>query len=110
MYEKHLNAKQLADIEARRKAMSPDDLVSVQSDWAALKTEVRSAVRRRVDPTSAEGKALGARWKALVDEFTGGDADIGNGLKQMHRHEAALQKVTGNDDRIMDWVDKAIGR
>ena len=25
--------------------------------------------QRRVDPTSAEGKALGARWKALVDEF-----------------------------------------
>jgi len=110
MFEKHLNEKQLAGIETRRSTLGPEGLLKAQESWTALKAEVRTAVANGVAPTSAEGKALGARWKTLVDSFTGGDAGTEAGLKHMYHHEAGLKKVTGNDDAMVDWINKAIGR
>ena len=35
------------------------------------------------DPAGPKGQALVVRWKKLVDDFTGGDPDILEGLKAM---------------------------
>jgi hypothetical protein len=41
--------------------------------------------------------AIARRWKALVDEFTGGDPAIANAARTMYQHEGpVLQQKLGN--------------
>jgi len=110
MLEKYLSEDQLDAIQKSRKSLGPDGQVKANESWDALKAEVRVAVAKGVAPTTAEGKALGARWKALVDQFTGGDHAIEGALRQMYHGDEALKRATGNDDQMIDWIDKAIGR
>jgi hypothetical protein len=35
------------------------------------------------DPAGPKGQALAARWKKLIEDFTGGDPEILEGLKAM---------------------------
>jgi hypothetical protein len=54
---------------------------------------------------------LGARWKALAEEFTRGDAARETALKNMYATDPAIAKLTGNDDyAVIRWIDTAIGR
>lgn len=54
-----------------------------QRDWAALIAEVEEAAERHEDPASEHGQALAKRWRALVGQFTRGDADIQQGLNKL---------------------------
>ena len=49
-----------------------------------------------VDPTSPEMLAIARRWKALVEEFTGGDPKIAQAVKTMYENEGpTLQQQLG---------------
>jgi hypothetical protein len=70
---------------------------TVHDDWNEIIPKVRAAMENGVDPTSPEMLALARRWKALVEEFTGGDPAIANAVKTMYNNEGpALQEKLGN--------------
>ncbi len=56
---------------------------AAQRDWAELIAEVEAAAAT-MDPKSEVAKALVARWRALIESFTGGDPDIESGLRKLY--------------------------
>jgi hypothetical protein len=54
----------------------------------ALYVDIQNALDRKVSPDSAEGRALVARWMHLCDEFTLGNAEIGEGFRRMYDDES----------------------
>ncbi len=61
-------------VEARRHLWSPELQERVSRQWSELIADVESALGE--DPAGEKARALAARWKELVEGFTGGDPDI----------------------------------
>lgn len=64
--------------------------MEVSRRWDALFQEAKSLADAGRDPGGDEAQALAARWMALVNEFTHGDASITAGLKRFWEQYAAL--------------------
>ena len=62
----------------RRQLWNPELQAQVTKDWTDLFRDVEAALGE--DPASEKVQALAARWKKLVEAFTGGDRDISEGL------------------------------
>jgi MerR family transcriptional regulator, thiopeptide resistance regulator len=88
-------------IETRAAEMGPDGLEQSQRDWAQLLAEVNEAARAGVDPASERAQELAARWRTLVEAFTGGDAEVAAGLRKLYADQAnwpaSFQKPYGDD-------------
>ncbi|HEX5415811.1 MAG TPA: MerR family transcriptional regulator [Chloroflexota bacterium] len=65
---------------------TPEVIAKGQQDWAELIRDVETAVQNGVNPKSAEGQALAARWQALIDAFTGGNSGIAANLQRVHEN------------------------
>jgi DNA-binding transcriptional MerR regulator len=78
---KYFSAEAKAKVTARRSQLSAEQLEQANRDWAQLHADIEASLRE--DPAGPKGQALVARWKKLVDDFTGGDPEILEGLKAM---------------------------
>lgn len=85
--ERHFTPEQLAWLRERREQLGEPRIQAVQDAWAELIPQMRAAMERGADPASAEVQALARRWKALVEEFTGGDAGIEQGVRRVYQAE-----------------------
>ena len=95
--EKYFTPEQLEVMEQRRISVGEERMHAVRDDWNEIIPKVRAAMENGADPTSPEVLALARRWKALVDEFTGGDPAIANAVKTMYNNDGpALQEKLGN--------------
>ena len=99
--KRYYTEEQLADL-ARRS--TPEVLERGQRDWQTLLADVDAAMREGVDPSSERGQALAARWSALIEEFTGGDPGILEGLKRLYADQAnwpsTFQKPFSDDASV----------
>ncbi|HWG34633.1 MAG TPA: MerR family transcriptional regulator, partial [Gemmatimonadaceae bacterium] len=94
--EKYFTPEQLEVMEQRRISVGEERMHVVRDDWNEIIPKVRAAMENGADPTSPEVLALARRWKALVDEFTGGDPAIANAVKTMYNNDGpALQEKLG---------------
>ena len=75
-------------IEERKKLWSPELQAKTTADWQQMYADVESAIARGVAPTSDEGKALAARWVKLAEGFTGGNAAVIAGLRNLYADQA----------------------
>jgi DNA-binding transcriptional MerR regulator len=80
--EKYYSPEARAKIDARGKEWTPELQAQVSRQWTELFADVEAALDE--DPASEKAQALGARWKALVAGFTGGDPEIGKGLNKLY--------------------------
>jgi DNA-binding transcriptional MerR regulator len=71
-----------AKVEDRKKLWSPELQERISRQWAELLADIDAA--KGEDPASPKAQALADRWNALVNEFTGGDPGIAQGLKAMY--------------------------
>lgn len=81
MIEKYYTTEQLTALKARADALGPEGMQAAQQAWQDLFREVRAAIARGADPHEPEVQALAARWQALINAFTGGDAGIRGSLE-----------------------------
>jgi len=94
--EKYFTTEQLEVLRDRRTSISEQHMNEVRNSWNEIIPKVRNAMAANVDPTSPEILAIANRWKALVEEFTGGDPKIANAVKTMYEHEGpSLQQHLG---------------
>jgi DNA-binding transcriptional MerR regulator len=70
-------------LEEMRKNTPPEVIEQGQRDWTALIAEVEEASSRNEDPESEHARSLAARWRGLVGQFTKGDPDVAQGLKNL---------------------------
>ena len=69
-------------IAARAKEWTPELQAKVSQEWTELFRDVEGCLNE--DPAGEKAQALAARWKRLVEGFTGGDADVSAGLKRLY--------------------------
>ena len=88
--EKYHTEESRAKVEARKHLWSPELQERVSRQWSELIAEVEGALGE--DPASDKAQALAARWKALVEEFTGGDRDVTASVGRMWQDRANWPK------------------
>lgn len=81
--QKYYSEEALQKLEERRQNISQDAVAQAERDWTILIGEVEDAVARGVAPSTDEARALAARWRALIGQFTQGDAEIQSGLNRL---------------------------
>jgi MerR family transcriptional regulator, thiopeptide resistance regulator len=81
--KKYYSGEALERVEERQRTTPASIVEQGQRDWTALIADVEQAVGRGVDPSSDEAQTLAQRWRALIAQFTGGDAQIARGLNRM---------------------------
>lgn len=99
-----------AKIDERRPLWSPELQERVTREWNALFADVRAALGE--DPAGARAQALAARWRSLVNEFTGGDAGIQRGLNALYADQDRWPAGAGEgyrlDPEVMAFITKAM--
>lgn len=81
---KYYSEEARREIEKRAATIPGEVIEQAQRDWATLIKEVEAAVTAKEDPASDTAQALAARWLELIKGFTGGNAEIQQGLNKMY--------------------------
>lgn len=85
--KKYYSESAHAKIEERKRLWSPELQERVTKDWNDLTRDIEAAIADGVSPSDERAQALAARWRGLVEEFTGGDREIQEGLNRMYSDE-----------------------
>lgn len=113
--QKHLTPEQLATAEQRKQAMMDGggfDQAKIGADWAAVIAEAER-VRAKGDPGSPEAFAVVRRWKALQDQFTGGDPALAQNTAAMWKEALSDPNAAPKlpmSRGVWEWVGEAAKR
>ncbi len=107
--ERHFTPEQMQAIERRGKELGADAIAKTQDEWTALIAEVQAAMSRGADPGSPEVQGLAGRWRELVERFTGGDAGIAAGVREVWKQEgdAIRARHGGPDPAMFEYIGRA---
>lgn len=86
--QKYYSESALAKLEERKSLWSPELQERVTKDWNDLIRDIETAIADGVQPHEEPAQALAARWNGFIEEFTGGDAEIREGLNKMYAAQA----------------------
>ena len=78
-------------VEERKNLWSPELQERVTRDWNELTADIEAAIADGAQPTDKRAQKLAARWRKLLNEFTGGDKEIQTGLNKMYADEKNWQ-------------------
>ena len=106
--ESYYTPEQLDTLKQRKEEVGEARIRQFEAEWPELIAEARAAMDRGADPASEPVQALVRRWKALVGEFTGGDAGIAQNLQRMYEQEAAREQ-SGVDPALFAYIREASG-
>jgi DNA-binding transcriptional MerR regulator len=99
-----------AKVEARKPLWSPELQERVTRQWNDLFRDIEGSLNE--DPASEKAQALLARWRALVESFTGGDPEIQKGLNKMYSDmpnwPSERRSQFGVKPEIQDFITKAL--
>ena len=107
-YERYFDEEQRRAIEARGKELGPERIREVEARWPALIAQVRREMAAATPANDPRVLALAEEWQSLVDEFVNGRWDIASGVGRMMNTEPAVQRRTGLDGDVMDYVARAM--
>jgi DNA-binding transcriptional MerR regulator len=106
--EKHYTPEQMEWFKARREQVGEERIRQVEAEWPILIAQVRAEMEAGADPASPRVQALARRWMALVEEFTGGNQEIGQAVKRLYETEPEMRERTGIDLAMFDYVNRAM--
>ncbi|HEX4810995.1 MAG TPA: MerR family transcriptional regulator [Bryobacteraceae bacterium] len=101
-----------AKLAERRQQWTPELQEQTTKAWTDLFHDVEASLGE--DPASEKAQALAARWKALVEAFTGADPDIGVGLgkawaDRQQWPDSLQQKTASFSNRdVWQFIEKAM--
>jgi DNA-binding transcriptional MerR regulator len=99
-----------AKVEERKALWNPELQAQVTAQWTALVADVTAALDE--DPAGPAAQALAARWRTLVEGFTGGDPEMQKGLNKMWADKAnwpAQERERFHiDPRVQEFITKAM--
>ena len=99
-------------IQERRPQWSPELQEQATKDWTQLFRDVEAALGE--DPAGARAQQLVARWRKLIESFTGGDRDVTAGLGKLYADRnnwpAGFQQQMApfSNPKVMEFIQKAI--
>ncbi|HKW97691.1 MAG TPA: MerR family transcriptional regulator [Bryobacteraceae bacterium] len=110
--KKYSTGEAWAKIEERKKLWSPELQERVSKQWTGLFHDVEAALGE--DPAGKKAQALAARWKKLVEGFTGGDPDITTSLRNLYADRANWsaefheQMAPFSNPKVWEFMRKAM--
>jgi DNA-binding transcriptional MerR regulator len=108
MFEKYYTKEQLAELKERREAMGEDAMREAEQAWKQLFDDVKAEMEKGTDPKSEAIQKLAARWRSLIDAFTGGNPGIEASLRTMYKQEPNAAGQFGIDPAVMAFMGKAM--
>ena len=111
--KKYYSQEAQAKIEERKQLWSPENQERWSKEWSDLFRDVEAALGE--DPAGEKAQALAARWKKLVEGFTGGDREITAGLSRMYKDRpnwpASMQQRVQpfSNKKVWEFIQKASG-
>lgn len=109
MMEKYLTAEQQRAVRQRGGLLGAARIREVEQAWPQVIAGMTAALQLDKDPASEPVQVLAAKWRALLREFTGGDAGIQRSLNRMYSAKpATMQQHTGIDPALMAYACRAI--
>jgi DNA-binding transcriptional MerR regulator len=109
MIDDHYTPEQRAQLEQRREALGADGMRRAEHDWAALIEAVETERKKGTAPTDPRVLELARRWRALIEQFTGGDEGIGRSLATMYREQGPKAASRGMvEPELMQYVGQAL--
>jgi len=109
---KYYSPEAQAKLAAKREQWTPELQEKATRDWTELFRDVEAALGE--DPASPRVQALAARWKKLVEGFTGGDRDLAKGVGQAWADRgnwpSTLQQQSAPfaDPRVWEFMRRAM--
>ncbi len=85
---KYYSPEARAKIAERGRDWTSEKQQQATCAWLELIRDVEAALTDGEDPTGKRAQALAARWRKLVEGFTGGDAEISAGLRRLYADQA----------------------
>ncbi|MFL5540492.1 MAG: MerR family transcriptional regulator [Longimicrobiaceae bacterium] len=108
MYDQYYTPEQREELAARAASIGEERIRQSQVDWQVLMDEVRAEMERGTDPADPRVQALAARWKALIEEFTGGSPGIAQSLGRMWQEETNIHGIDTAGTRALGaYVQRA---
>jgi MerR family transcriptional regulator, thiopeptide resistance regulator len=84
--EKYYSPEARAKIEIRARDWTPELQEQATKAWLDLMQDIEGALDE--DPASDRAQGLVARWRKLVEGFTGGDPEVAAGLRKLSADQA----------------------
>lgn len=84
---KYYSESAQSKIEELKMQFSPELQEKISNDWKILYYDVEAAIADGENPQSTRSQELVLRWNDLISQFTGGDAEIREGLNKMYADE-----------------------
>lgn len=112
--KKYYSDEAWTELSKRRDAMTDkmrDIAMEGTRKWQALFADITASLDQ--DPASPDAQALLDRWKALIDEFTGGNQSIKDGLgrawSDRDNWSPAMKQNAApfSDPRVWDFIRRA---
>ncbi len=111
MSESYYTAAQQEQLAERRRALGEDGIAAAENEWAELIAEVRAEQAKGTEPGDPRMLELAGRWRALIEQFTGGDPGIRESLQRMYREQGAQTASRGTvDPTLMEYVGRALAQ
>ena len=109
MSDRHYTQEQQETLAQRREALGPEGMRAAQQAWADLIAEAEAERAAGTDPAAPAMQALAARWRGLIEQFTGGDPGIRESLGRMYREEGVEKASRGAvSSDVMAYVGQAL--
>jgi len=84
MAEQYYTPEQLEQLEQRRRELGEDAIAAAEREWPELIAAVEAQRAQGTDPGDLRVQELAARWRELVEQFTGGDPGIARSLRSYY--------------------------
>lgn len=101
-------AQQRADFARRAGQLGSAGMAEAQQLWPELIAQVRAALDAGVPAEAPAAQALAQRWYALVQAFTGGDADVTRKLGLAYQAQPQAMAAQGLDPALFAYVGAAL--
>jgi MerR family transcriptional regulator, thiopeptide resistance regulator len=109
MTDRYYTPEQHRRLEDRRRELGEEGMARAQQEWAQLIEEARAQRALGTDPADPRMAALARHWRALVEQFTGGDDATRRSLQTMYRTEGPSAASQGMvDPELMEYVGAAM--
>lgn len=87
MFEKYYTPEQLEYLRKRGEKIGQNRIRQVQQEWKEIFAAYQTEMDQGTPPDHPRVRELARRSRALIDEFTGGDAGIEASLRNLYRGE-----------------------
>lgn len=105
---KHFTPEERKYLRQRAEQYGSTNMQSYSQQWAKLAADVRTAMDAGTPPTDPAVVEMARRWYALVQAFTGGDANLARKMKEAYEREPQVMAAQGMSNSMFAYVGRAM--